>query len=353
MFQKILVTGGAGFIGSAVIRQLIAETEATVINVDKLTYAGNLQSLAAVADSPRYHFERVDICDAKEIARVFRDHQPDAIMHLAAESHVDRSIFGPALFIDTNIIGTFTLLEVAREYWSGLQGEAKERFRFHHVSTDEVYGSLGETGLFIETTPYQPNSPYSASKAASDHLVRAWFHTYGLPVITTNCSNNYGPYQFPEKLIPLMILNARAGKPLPIYGSGDNVRDWLYVDDHAQALRLVLEKGVPGEVYNIGGRNEKTNLEVVNAICAILDEIFPASAPHASLITYVADRPGHDKRYAIDASKIDRELGWRPAETFETGLRKTVQWYLDNDDWVQNVISGEYQRWIERNYNNR
>ncbi len=353
MFQKILVTGGAGFIGSAVIRQLIAETEATVINVDKLTYAGNLQSLAAVADSPRYHFERVDICDAKEIARVFRDHQPDAIMHLAAESHVDRSIFGPALFIDTNIIGTFTLLEVAREYWSGLQGEAKERFRFHHVSTDEVYGSLGETGLFIETTPYQPNSPYSASKAASDHLVRAWFHTYGLPVITTNCSNNYGPYQFPEKLIPLMILNARAGKPLPIYGSGDNVRDWLYVDDHAQALRLVLEKGVPGEVYNIGGRNEKTNLEVVNAICAILDEIFPASAPHASLITYVADRPGHDKRYAIDASKIDRELGWRPAETFETGLRKTVQWYLDNDDWVQNVISGEYQRWVERNYNNR
>lgn len=353
MFQKILVTGGAGFIGSAVIRQLIAETKATVINVDKLTYAGNLQSLAAVADSPRYHFERVDICDAKEIARVFRDHQPDAIMHLAAESHVDRSIFGPALFIDTNIIGTFTLLEVAREYWSGLQGEAKERFRFHHVSTDEVYGSLGETGLFIETTPYQPNSPYSASKAASDHLVRAWFHTYGLPVITTNCSNNYGPYQFPEKLIPLMILNARAGKPLPIYGSGDNVRDWLYVDDHAQALRLVLEKGVPGEVYNIGGRNEKTNLEVVNAICAILDEIFPASAPHASLITYVADRPGHDKRYAIDASKIDRELGWRPAETFETGLRKTVQWYLDNDDWVQNVISGEYQRWVERNYNNR
>lgn len=353
MFQKILVTGGAGFIGSAVIRQLIAETEATVINVDKLTYAGNLQSLAAVADSPRYHFERVDICDAKEIARVFRDHQPDAIMHLAAESHVDRSIFGPAPFIDTNIIGTFTLLEVAREYWSGLQGEAKERFRFHHVSTDEVYGSLGETGLFTETTPYQPNSPYSASKAASDHLVRAWFHTYGLPVITTNCSNNYGPYQFPEKLIPLMILNARAGKPLPIYGSGDNVRDWLYVDDHAQALRLVLEKGVPGEVYNIGGRNEKTNLEVVNAICAILDEIFPASAPHASLITYVADRPGHDKRYAIDASKIDRELGWRPAETFETGLRKTVQWYLDNDDWVQNVISGEYQRWVERNYNNR
>lgn len=353
MFQKILVTGGAGFIGSAVIRQLIAETEATVINVDKLTYAGNLQSLAAVADNPRYRFERVDICDAKEIARVFRDHQPDAIMHLAAESHVDRSIFGPAPFIDTNIVGTFTLLEVAREYWSGLQGEAKERFRFHHVSTDEVYGSLGETGFFTETTPYRPNSPYSASKAASDHLVRAWFHTYGLPVITTNCSNNYGPYQFPEKLIPLMILNARAGKPLPIYGHGDNVRDWLYVEDHAQALRIVLEKGVPGEVYNIGGRSEKTNLEVVEAICTILDEIFPDAAPHASLITYVADRPGHDKRYAIDASKIERELGWRPRETFETGLRKTVQWYLDNDDWVQNVISGEYQRWIERNYNNR
>lgn len=351
--RRILITGGAGFIGSAVIRQLIARTDATVISVDKLTYAGNLQSLAAVADSPRYHFERVDICDAKEVARVFRDHKPDAVMHLAAESHVDRSIFGPAPFIHANIVGTFTLLEVAREYWNGLQGEAKEQFRFHHISTDEVYGSLGESGLFTETTPYQPNSPYSASKAASDHLVRAWFHTYGLPVVTTNCSNNYGPYQFPEKLIPLMILNARAGNPLPIYGRGDNIRDWLYVDDHAHALRLVLEKGVPGEVYNIGGRNEKTNQEVVNAICSILDEFFPASAPHASLITYVADRPGHDQRYAIDADKIERELGWRPAETFETGLRKTVRWYLDNTDWVQNVISGEYQHWVERNYSNR
>jgi len=354
MFQKILITGGAGFIGSAVIRQLIAETEVTVINVDKLTYAGNLQSLAAVADNPRYRFERVDICDAKEIARVFRDHQPDAIMHLAAESHVDRSIFGPAPFIDTNIVGTFTLLEVAREYWSGLQGEAKERFRFHHVSTDEVYGSLGETGFFTETTPYRPNSPYSASKAASDHLVRAWFHTYGLPVVTSNCSNNYGPYQFPEKLIPLMILNAVEGKPLPVYGTGENVRDWLYVEDHARALRLVLERGTVGETYNIGGLAERSNLEVVQAICGILDRLRPDSeGGYERLITFVEDRPGHDLRYAIDASKMEQELGWRPQESFDTGLEKTVRWYLDNPQWVQDVRSGAYRDWLKANYGSR
>ena len=351
--NKILITGGAGFIGSAVIRQLIAETAATVINVDKLTYAGNLQSLVSVADSPRYRFEHVDICDAAEVARLFREHQPDAVMHLAAESHVDRSISGPAAFIETNIVGTYTLLEAAREYWSGLAAECRNTFRFHHISTDEVYGSLGDTGFFTEDTAYQPNSPYSASKASSDHLVRAWHHTYGLPVVTTNCSNNYGPYHFPEKLIPLIILNACNGKPLPIYGKGDNIRDWLYVDDHARALRLVLEKGRVGETYNIGGWNEKTNLEVVRAICAILDELRPRGAPHASLITYVQDRPGHDRRYAIDASKIARELGWKPLETFETGLRKTVAWYLANTAWTNAVISGEYQNWIQQNYGDR
>jgi dTDP-glucose 4,6-dehydratase len=345
-----MITGGAGFIGSAVIRQLIAETSVSVVNVDKLTYAGNLQSLVSVADNPRYRFERVDICDAAEVARLFREHQPDAVMHLAAESHVDRSISGPAAFIETNIIGTYTLLAAAREYWNGLPETRKAAFRFHHISTDEVYGSLGETGFFTEETPYQPNSPYSASKASSDHLVRAWHHTYGLPVLTTNCSNNYGPYHFPEKLIPLVILNAVNGKPLPIYGKGDNIRDWLYVDDHARALRLVLEKGRPGETYNIGGWNEKTNLEVVHAICAILDELHPQGAPHASLITYVQDRPGHDRRYAIDASKIARELGWKPQETFATGLRKTVEWYLANTDWVKAVVSGEYQKWISTHY---
>jgi len=348
--KTILVTGGAGFIGSAVVRQFIHDTPDRVVNLDKLTYAGNLQSLAAISDNPRYRFEQVDICDAAEVARVFREHQPDSIMHLAAESHVDRSISGPADFIQTNIAGTYTLLEAARAYWNTLPDGKKSSFRFHHISTDEVYGSLGDEGFFTEATAYEPNSPYSASKAASDHLVRAWHHTYGLPVVTTNCSNNYGPYHFPEKLIPLVILNAVNGKPLPIYGKGDNIRDWLYVDDHARALRLVLEQGTPGETYNIGGWNEKTNLEVVQAICAILDELHPPGAPHAKLITYVADRPGHDRRYAIDATKIARELGWKPQETFASGLRKTVEWYLANTDWVQGVTSGEYQHWMQKQY---
>ena len=349
----ILVTGGAGFIGSAVVRQFINETQCKVVNVDKLTYAGNLQSLASVADSSRYAFEQVDICDAAEVARVFREHQPDAVMHLAAESHVDRSISGPADFMQTNIVGTYTLLEAARNYWNGLDAQRKAAFRFHHISTDEVYGSLGESGVFTEDTAYEPNSPYSASKASSDHLVRAWHHTYGMPVVTTNCSNNYGPYHFPEKLIPLVILNALNGKPLPIYGKGDNIRDWLYVDDHARALRLVLEKGKLGETYNIGGWNEKTNLEVVQSICAILDELHPQGTPHTQLITYVQDRPGHDRRYAIDASKIAKDLGWKPLETFETGLRKTVEWYLANTAWVQGVTSGDYLHWVEKNYANR
>jgi len=343
--EKIVVTGGAGFIGSAVVRQFIAETDVTVVNVDKLTYAGNLDSLPGLMEHPRHVLEQVDICDAKELARIFAQYQPDGVMHLAAESHVDRSIDGPAAFIETNILGTYTLLEAARSYWGGLPLERKDGFRFHHISTDEVYGSLGETGLFTEETPYAPNSPYSASKASSDHLVRAWRHTYGMPVVTTNCSNNYGPYHFPEKLIPLMILNALEGKPLPIYGKGDNVRDWLYVDDHARALRLVLEKGRPGETYNIGGHNERTNLQVVDAICALLDELAPrGTGSSASQLTYVQDRPGHDKRYAIDAGKIERELGWKPQETFESGLRKTVQWYLDNRGWCEAVQSGKYRR---------
>lgn len=351
--RTIVVTGGAGFIGSAVVRQLINDTDTKVVNLDKLTYAGNLASLVSVSGNPRYAFEKVDICDAAEVARVFREHQPDAIMHLAAESHVDRSITGPADFIQTNIFGTYVLLEAARAYWNGLEGDRKAGFRFHHISTDEVYGSLGEDGFFTEETAYEPNSPYSASKASSDHLVRAWHHTYGLPVVTTNCSNNYGPYHFPEKLIPLMILNAVAGKPLPIYGKGDNIRDWLYVDDHARALRRVLEHGELGETYNIGGWNEKTNLEVVDAICAILDELHPQGAPHARLKTYVQDRPGHDKRYAIDAGKIERDLGWKPQETFETGLRKTVEWYLTNTGWVDGVLSGDYQNWVQQNYAGR
>ena len=356
--HKILITGGAGFIGSALIRQLITETELQVVNVDKLTYAGNLRSLDLVgsnpvASNPRYSFERVDICDAAAVARVFCEQQPDAVMHLAAESHVDRSITGPSAFIETNILGTYTLLQAAREYWNGLVAERKTAFRFHHISTDEVYGSLGDSGFFTEDNPYQPNSPYSASKAASDHLVRAWHHTFGLPVVTSNCSNNYGPCQFPEKLIPLLIQNACSGKPLPIYGKGDNIRDWLYVDDHARALRLVLQRGQVGETYNIGGWNEKTNLEVVHQVCAILDELRPQGSPHASLITYVQDRPGHDRRYAIDASKIARELGWKPQETFESGLRKTVEWYLNNTAWVDAVISGEYQNWMQQNYGNR
>ncbi|MGE0081082.1 MAG: dTDP-glucose 4,6-dehydratase [Thiohalomonadaceae bacterium] len=352
MTRTVFVTGGAGFIGSAVVRHLIGETDWRVVNIDKLTYAGNLGSLPSVLEHPRHVFAQVDICDTREIARLFHDYQPSAVMHLAAESHVDRSIDGPAAFIETNIVGTYTLLEAARSYWCGLPEAARQVFRFHHVSTDEVYGSLGDEGLFTEETPYAPNSPYSASKASSDHLVRAWHHTYGLPVVTTNCSNNYGPFQFPEKLIPLVILNALKGKPLPIYGKGDNVRDWLYVDDHAQALRLVMEQGKVGETYNIGGHNERTNLEVVQAICALLDELVPESAhkPHAQLITYVKDRPGHDKRYAIDASKIERDLGWRPQETFESGLRKTVQWYLANQKWVQNVTSGAYREWVSRQY---
>jgi dTDP-glucose 4,6-dehydratase len=342
---KILITGGAGFIGSAVVRQFVAETDATVVNVDKLTYAGNLESVAAVSGSARYHFEKVDICDAAAVQHLFAHYQPDAVMHLAAESHVDRSIDGPAQFIETNVVGTYILLEAARNYWQALAGDAKARFRFHHISTDEVYGSLGPDGYFTEETPYQPNSPYSASKAASDHLVRAWHHTYGLPVVTTNCSNNYGPYHFPEKLIPLVIIKALRGEALPIYGKGDNIRDWLYVEDHARALRLVLEKGRLGETYNIGGHNERTNLQVVETICTQLDELLPESrfAPHGALITFVADRPGHDKRYAIDAGKLERELGWRPAETFESGLRKTVQWYLNNRTWWERVLSGAYQ----------
>jgi dTDP-glucose 4,6-dehydratase len=342
----ILVTGGAGFIGSAVVRHLIEETHATVVNIDKLTYAGNLHSLASVFHDPRHIFERIDICDREAVGRVFAEYRPGAVMHLAAESHVDRSIDGPGDFIRTNIEGTFHLLECARSYWRGLEEPYKSSFRFHHISTDEVYGSLGDDGFFTESTPYAPNSPYSSSKAASDHLVRAWHHTYDLPVLVTNCSNNYGPYQFPEKLVPLIILNAYGGKPLPVYGKGDNVRDWLYVDDHARALRLVLEQGTVGETYNIGGHNERRNIEVVQTVCKLLDGLRPDSlhVPHEKLITYVADRPGHDKRYAIDASKIERELGWRPHETFETGLRRTVQWYMENEVWWRNVQSGGYRQ---------
>lgn len=342
----LMVTGGAGFIGSALVRQLIAETDYHVVNVDKLTYAGNLESLAPIADDDRYHFEQADICDAQAMQRIIEQYQPAAIMHLAAESHVDRSIDGPAAFIETNLVGTYTLLEAARKYWLALAEKDATQFRFHHISTDEVYGSLGENGLFTEETAYQPNSPYSASKAGSDHLVRAWHHTYGLPVLLTNCSNNYGPYQFPEKLIPLIITNALAGKPLPIYGKGDNIRDWLFVDDHARALRVVLEQGEIGECYNIGGFNEHTNLDVVHRICEILQELRPPNdaASYKDLIEFVTDRPGHDQRYAIDASKIEHELGWKPAETFETGLRKTVQWYLDNQTWCQHVLDGSYQQ---------
>ncbi|WP_339618943.1 dTDP-glucose 4,6-dehydratase [uncultured Marinimicrobium sp.] len=347
MSKTILVTGGAGFIGSAVVRELINNSEHTVINLDKLTYAGNLDSLTSVADNPRYQFVQADITNAEQMDRILADTQPDIIMHLAAESHVDRSIDGPADFIQTNIVGTYTLLEAARKYWSSLKASdvAKaEGFRFHHISTDEVYGDLeGTDDLFTETTPYSPSSPYSASKASSDHLVRAWGRTFGLPVVITNCSNNYGPYHFPEKLIPLMILNALAGKPLPVYGDGQQIRDWLYVEDHARALILVAQKGKLGETYNIGGHNEKANLEVVQTICDLLQELVPQDANYRDLITFVTDRPGHDHRYAIDASKIQKELGWTPEETFETGLRKTVQWYLDNKSWWQKVQDGTYR----------
>jgi dTDP-glucose 4,6-dehydratase len=343
--KTILVTGGAGFIGGNFVLQMLTESDARIINLDKLTYAGNLDTLASVQGSPRHLFVEGDIGDRKLIARLLRDYEVDAIVNFAAESHVDRSIDGPAAFIETNIVGTFNLLDGARAYWNGLAEPAKAAFRFLHVSTDEVYGSLGPTGAFTETTPYAPNSPYSASKAASDHLVRAWHHTYGLPVLTTNCSNNYGPYQFPEKLIPLMIAKARAGEPLPIYGDGGNVRDWLYVTDHCRAIARVLEAGKPGEVYNVGGNSEKTNLEVVDTLCALLDEALPDSPhrPHARLKQFVADRPGHDRRYAIDATKLKRELGWEPQESFETGLRRTLAWYLDNQAWVQRVMDGSYR----------
>lgn len=343
--MKILVTGGAGFIGSAVIRHIINNTNDSVINLDKLTYAGNLESLIDVSDSNRYNFEQVDICDRIELDRVFAKHKPDVVMHLAAESHVDRSIDGPAAFIETNIVGTYTLLEATRQYWLELDVEQKSAFRFHHISTDEVYGDLeGTTDLFTETTSYEPSSPYSASKASSDHLVRSWLRTYGLPTIITNCSNNYGPYHFPEKLIPLVILNALEGKPLPIYGKGNQIRDWLYVEDHARALYKVVTEGNVGETYNIGGHNEKQNIEVVKTICHLLNELVPQKTDYQNQIVFVTDRPGHDLRYAIDASKIERELGWKPEETFETGLRKTVEWYLKNKTWCQHVQDGSYQR---------
>ncbi len=355
MMKRVLVTGGAGFIGSAVCRYLVKEKGVSVLNLDKLTYAGVPESLKEIEDSPLYRFEKVDVCDKDAVSALFADFRPDAVMHLAAESHVDRSIDGPAAFIETNIVGTYTMLECAREYWLTLPRSAEEKdlssdlrplssdFRFHHISTDEVYGSLGAEGLFEETTPYDPRSPYSSSKASSDHLVMAWFHTYGLPVVITNCSNNYGPYHFPEKLIPLVILNAMDEKPLPVYGKGDNIRDWLYVEDHARALVTVVEKGRLGETYNVGGRNERTNLEVVETICEILDDLKPrTSGSYADLITYVTDRPGHDARYAIDATKLETELGWKAQENFDTGIRRTVQWYLDNDWWWGPLRASRY-----------
>lgn len=344
--MRIFVTGGAGFIGSAVVRRIIETRSWHVVNIDKLTYAGNLESLVSVSKSPRYTFTQTDICDRASLNSLFELHKPDGVIHLAAESHVDRSIDGPGDFIQTNIVGTYTLLEAARAYWLKLDASKKNAFRFHHISTDEVFGSLGETGLFTEETPYKPNSPYSASKAASDHLVRAWHETYGIPTVTTNCSNNYGPYHFPEKLIPLMILNALDGKTLPVYGKGDNVRDWLYVADHAEALLTVFANGQTGATYNVGGRSERQNIEVVRLICVLLDQLKPRldSQSYASQIQFVVDRPGHDRRYAIDASKIEQELGWKPAETFESGIEKTVKWYLNNLDWCRRVQSGTYAR---------
>jgi dTDP-glucose 4,6-dehydratase len=358
--MKILVTGGAGFIGSAVIRHIIKNTQDSVINVDKLTYAGNLDSLIDIENNSRYSFCQIDICDRSALDKIFTEHQPDVVMHLAAESHVDRSIDGPAEFIETNIIGTYTLLEASRAFWNALPEDKKSAFRFHHISTDEVYGDLeGPEDLFTETTSYAPSSPYSASKASSDHIVRAWLRTYGFPTVVTNCSNNYGPYHFPEKLIPLMILNALDGKPLPVYGNGQQIRDWLYVEDHARALYLVAIKGQIGETYNIGGHNEKANIDVVKTICELLEELVPFKSnskisnrhpelvpgspeSYSDLITYVTDRPGHDVRYAIDASKIEQELGWKPIESFETGIRKTVEWYLNNNTWWQRVLDGSY-----------
>jgi dTDP-glucose 4,6-dehydratase len=357
--MKILVTGGAGFIGSALSRHVIQHTQHAIVNVDKLTYAGNLESLADVAEDARYQFVSADICDREAMDRVFGEYEPDAVMHLAAESHVDRSIKGPGEFIRTNVVGTYELLEASRAYWTGLPAARQRRFRFHHISTDEVFGDLdGVDALFTERTPYAPSSPYSASKAGSDHLVRAWYRTYGLPVVVTTCSNNYGPYQFPEKLIPLMVLNAVEGTPLPVYGRGDQIRDWLYVKDHARALLAVLERGGPGETYAIGGHNEQKNIDVVHGICELVEELAPMhgrarpAGLHAyqDLITYVTDRPGHDRRYAIDAGKIQRELGWVPEESFESGLRKTVEWYLTNGGWADRVRSGEYRRWTELHY---
>ncbi|KKO15050.1 MULTISPECIES: dTDP-glucose 4,6-dehydratase [Pseudomonas] len=354
--MTILVTGGAGFIGANFVLDWLAGNDEPVVNLDKLTYAGNLQTLSSLQGDARHIFVHGDIGDSALVEQLLKTHQPRAIVNFAAESHVDRSIHGPEDFIETNIVGTFRLLEAVRAYWGGLDEQARQAFRFLHVSTDEVYGSLAaDEPAFTETHQYQPNSPYSASKAASDHLVRSYHHTYGLPVLTTNCSNNYGPYHFPEKLIPLMIVNALAGKPLPVYGDGQQIRDWLYVKDHCSAIRRVLEAGKTGEVYNVGGWNEKPNLEIVNRVCALLDELRPRAdgKPYAEQITYVTDRPGHDRRYAIDARKLERELGWKPAETFETGIRKTVAWYLDNQEWVQNVQSGSYRDWVEKNYAGR
>ncbi|WP_069706980.1 dTDP-glucose 4,6-dehydratase [Burkholderia seminalis] len=351
----ILVTGGAGFIGANFVIDWLRQSDDAVLNVDKLTYAGNLRTLQSLNGSPRHVFARVDICDRTALDTLLAAHRPRAILHFAAESHVDRSIHGPAEFVQTNVVGTFTLLEAARQYWSALSEAEQAGFRFLHVSTDEVFGSLSPTDpQFSETTPYAPNSPYSATKAGSDHLVRAYHHTYGLPTLTTNCSNNYGPYQFPEKLIPLMIANALAGKPLPVYGDGQNVRDWLYVGDHCSAIREVLARGVPGETYNVGGWNEMTNLDVVHTLCDLLDSARPkAQGSYRDQIAYVKDRPGHDRRYAIDARKLERELGWKPAETFATGLAKTVSWYLDNQAWSDEVASGEYRKWVETNYAER